>query len=174
MRTRHLPLTLVLLLLFTACNLPVGTDGPGGRYQDCYFNWATRPEPELSAQVEEALLAAGLPVATASAEAYGENCYSNATNKVVYFAAMETDFHISLVVEGLGDRSVMGNLLEATLTVLDDFPSGATPGPQPGYIGVNFQSGDEELRLWFTVTDSESARARGLTGAALLDELENK
>ena len=48
----------------------------------------------------------------------------------------------------------------------------ATSGPQPGYIGVRFVHGIEEINLWFTVTDGESARALGLHGADLFTKLQ--
>ncbi|MBE3065864.1 MAG: hypothetical protein IMZ73_00320 [Chloroflexi bacterium] len=64
--------------------------------------------------------------------------------------------------------------MEKILVTLDGFPSESRPGPNAGYIGVTFQAGDEELRLWFPVADGESARALGLRGAALLDKLQNR
>ena len=54
------------------------------------------------------------------------------------------------------------------------FVTSVTPGPNNGYVGVTFQTKDDELRLWFLVEDGESARALGLRGAALLDKLQNK
>jgi hypothetical protein len=77
-------------------------------------------------------------------------------------------------VASLDDRQVLGTLSEKILVVLDGFPTESTPGPNAGYIGVTFQAGGEELWLWFPVTVGESARALGLGGAALLDELQNR
>jgi hypothetical protein len=169
--------------ILAACSLPGRVPGPRPALtpsatatatpiqEQCYFNWATEALPELSAQVEGALRAAGLPLIAARAEAYGENCYGDQSDEILYFAAMETDFRVTLEAADLDDRAALGDLLETTLAVLDGFPPGATPGPQPGYIGVTLQAGDEVLNLWFTVTDGESARALGLRGEALLDEL---
>jgi hypothetical protein len=183
---RRTPLPFLALILLAACNLPgrlpatgaplPPTDTPTATvsYRECGWQWATQPLPELSLQVEQALQAAGLPLAAAVAEAYGENCIDSRTNQVAYFAAMETDFRITLDADDLGDEAALGDLLEKTLVVLDGFPPGATPGPQPGYVGITFQAGGEELRLWFTVTDGESARALGLHGSALLIELQNR
>jgi hypothetical protein len=114
---------------------------------------------------------AGLTNVAASAEAYGENCYGEKTNEVIYFAAMETDFRLTLAVKSLDDEQLLGDFLERILTVLDAFPAGSIPGPQPGYIGVTFQSGNEEMHLWFKVPEGESARSRGLHGAELLEAL---
>lgn len=172
-----------LLLLLAACNLPglptterPPTETPTATvtYPECGWQWATQGLPELSFQVEQALRAGGLPVLSARAEAYGENCIDGRTGQVAYFTAMETDFKLTLEVRDLEDDAALGDLLEQTLIVLDGFPPGATPGPQPGYIGITFQAGAGERRLWFTVTDGESARALGLHGAALLAELEGE
>lgn len=181
---RRAAVLLSLLFLASACNLPrrgvpafALTEEPAPAatvpYEACGWQWAAQALPDLSAQVQAALEAAGLEGATVRAEAYGENCLS-ADNEVLRFAALETDFRISLEVGSLADREYLGTLLEKILIVLDGFPPGATPGPQPGYIGIRFAAGAEELNLWFTVTDSEAARALGLHGSALLEELQNR
>jgi hypothetical protein len=120
--------------------------------------------------VQSALDAAGLNGVTASAEAFGENCI-NASGEVDHFAAMETDFRVRVEVQDLTDTAALGNLLERILVVLDTFPPGSTPGPQPGYIGVRFVHETEEINLWFTVPSGESARALGLHGAELFNEM---
>jgi hypothetical protein len=170
------------VFILTACNLPRSTPNPGvapatdtpANYQNCYFNWATQPLPELSAQVQATITAAGLTGVIATAEAFGENCYDSQTNKPISFSAMETDFRISVPVDNLADYEKLGNLLEEILTVLDGFPTETTPGPQPGYVGVTFQAGKDELHLWFLVEYGKSARALGLHGAALFEELHGK
>ena len=181
---------ILLLILLAGCNLPrpgasratpatktpVPSPTPTAtmEYTQCYWNWATEALPEVTAQVQAAMEAAlDVPV-SATAEAYGEDCIDSATNEVAYFAAMETDFRVTVQVDTLANREVLGGLAEQILVVLDGFPTESTPGPQPGYVGITFVAGEEELRLWFTQADGESARALGLHGAALLDELENR
>ena len=172
----------LLVILLAACNLPRSTrdlrsvpvtDTPGTEtgYSECYWNWATQPLPDLSAEVQSALEAAGLTGVTASAEAYGENCITG-TGVVDHFATMETDFRIRMEVPDLADTAALGDLLEQILVVLDAFPPGATPGPQPGYVGVRFVHGTQDVNLWFSVTYGESARAQGLQGADLFSELQ--
>lgn len=193
MRRRLLPLFLLLCLtILPACNLPrldlglvtptftstplpptytpTATEYP---YEQCGWNWATKPLPDLSGQVQFAMEAAGLKDVTATAEAYGEDCL-DANGKPVRFAAMETDFRLTAQVPSLTDLESLGRLLEQILVVLDQFPPGVTPGPKSGYVGVTFQAKDDELHLWFLVQDGESARALGLHGAALMDKLQNK
>jgi hypothetical protein len=182
---------LACLTLVMACNMPRPVFAPDPKpatstptatptttpteypYEQCGWQWATQSLPELSAQVQAALESAGLTGVTAVAEAYGENCL-NAEGKVARFAAMETDFRITIQVDALDDREALGTLLEKILVVLDGFPTETTPGPNPGYVGVTFQSGDDSLHLWFPIIEGESARALGLRGAALLDKLQIK
>jgi hypothetical protein len=182
---------LLLTILLAACNLshtiPKGkpfhatgiptiatvTPDTITSYAQCGWSWATQPLPDLSAEVQSALDAAGLKGVTVSAEAFGENCIT-ASGNVDHFATMETDFRFQVEVRDLSDSSDLGDLLERILVVLDAFPPDATPGPQPGYIGVHFVHGTEGLNLWFMVTTSDTARAQGLHGAELLRELQNK
>jgi hypothetical protein len=172
---RRLNSLIFLILLLTGCYLPRANATPTSiPYQNCYFNWDTQSLPDLSTTVQSAMEATGLKEMTVSAEAYGEDCIDAQTNKVVSFSAMETDYRIQMTVDNLTDRERLGSLLEQILVVLDGFPTGTTPGPQPGYIGISFQAGTEELNLWFLKQDGESARAEGLHGAALLDKFTNK
>jgi hypothetical protein len=182
---RKIPIFILLLLFLSSCNLPrkppglilglIPTDTPTTEsgYVQCAWAWATQALPEVSAEVQAAMQAAGVKGITARAEAFGENCI-NAAGEVDSFATMETDFRISVEVPNLSDTDRLGSLLEQILTVLDGFPTGTTPGSQPGYIGITFDTGSETLNLWFTVTDGESARALGLHQAALLEKLQNK
>jgi len=169
----------ILLTVFSlaACNLPTATPellNPPAYPPQCYFNWATQPLPDLSKQVQSAIDAARLTGVKARAVAYGENCYDSQTNKPVSFATLETDFHISATVNDLTNKDELGNLLEKILIVLDGFPAGKVPGPQAGYISISFQARSEELNLMFMVSAGKSARAQGLHGAALFDELNKK
>jgi hypothetical protein len=175
-------LILLMAILLVACDLssfiqdikfaPVTeTPSPDSGYTECAWTWATQPLPDLSTQVQSALETAGLNGVTALAEAFGENCITT-TGEGNHFAAMETDFRIHMEVQDLTDTSALGVLLERILGVLDKFPPGATPGPQPGYIGVSFVQGTDEVNLWFTVDSGQSARALGLHGSELFAELQ--
>jgi len=139
----------------------------------CSFNWARKSLPELSEQLLVKLNEAGLPVTSAHAEAYGEDClYSDGT--LAYFAAMETDYRITLAVSDLNDTTALGDLLTQILAVIDQFPVDATPGPKPGYIGITFQAGERLENLWFNRAKSDDLRSQGLSGANLYEALEAK
>jgi hypothetical protein len=163
------------ILILAACNLPRSTPtsaAPPGNSQNCYFNWATQPLPELSASVQSSINSVGLKGVIAKAEAYGENCIDPQTNKPIRFAVLETDFRVAVTVTDLGDTTDLGNRLEKILGVLDAFEVGDIPGTQPGYIFVTYRAGSDELNISFTVAAGKSARAAGLHGPALLQELQ--
>ena len=188
----HIKISLLLLFLFSACNYPAQgqpapnltgdhvtapapeTDSPpqDDSATECGFVWAREPLPELSQEFDAALKDA-LPQASGYAEAYGENCITS-QGDVVRFLAMETDFYATLEVETLEDKQALGEYAEQVLGVLAGFPVGSTPGPQPGYVGIAFQSPGDELRLWFTRRDAEAALENGLRGEELINTLQVK
>ncbi len=144
-------------------------------YTECGWNWATQPLPELSAELESALQESIQLPLEAHAEAFGEHCFDGRTNEVAYFVARETDFYITVHAEALDDREALGRLTEQILLVLlSHFPVEATPGPQPGYLSINFVTDIGELRLRFGWFDAESALGSGLHGASLLEALESR
>ncbi len=190
---RKLVFLLLVTLLPGSCNLPLTpaappvTEAPNTavpptatatptatpEYRPCAFRWASQPLPDLTAQLSEALAQAGLEVASARAEAYGENCVDE-NGQVVYFATMETDFRVTLNVARLDDEAELGRLLDMTLAVLDKFPPEETPGPQPGYIGIAFEAASGGmLNLWFQASRADALRRQGLGGVELLEALKN-
>jgi hypothetical protein len=170
-----------LCLAMTACSVltpagarttpsdPTPTDIP---YGQCVWNWSTRPLSELSAQVQEALDAAGIERINATAEAFGEDCLDAKTGQVNRFAAMQTDFRFALRVDDLSDREALGILAGQVLDVLDGFPPERTPGPSSGQVGMSFETDGQALHLWFPLQQAQQAREQGLEGAALLEALE--
>ena len=168
-------------ILLSACNLPrrgmdrttaPATDTPTN--PPCYFNWDTQPLPDLSKQVQTAVDSAGLKGVTASAEAYGESCYDSQTNQPVGFGAMETDFRFTVKAASLDDKDKLGDILEKIMVVLDKFTDGSINIAPAGNVNVAFQSGEQALYLSFVVENGKAAREKGLHGAALLEEFQNK
>ena len=161
---------LSLALALTACNLPrhipptpsVTTSSSSA---PCAFVEGRQSLPDLSARFLAGLKNAALPVETARAEAYGENCVS-ADNSTAHFSASETDFYVTLQVAALKDQTVPGKLLEEVLAVIDGMPVDQL-GPNPGYVGVTFQAGDQVQNLWFTRTQAATLQAQGVHGADL-------
>jgi hypothetical protein len=138
----------------------------------CAYQWATQDLPEISDQLLQAFKKAGLNDAKVRAEAYGENCVMG-SGKVRSFSTMETDFRISVGVADLADQQALGAVMEQILLILDQYPVGSVPGPQPGYIGIEFTDGGSPLKLWFKRTDADAARQKGLLGAGLFRALSN-
>jgi heat shock protein HslJ len=141
-----------------------------------YMVWSSHQLDGLSQQVQVALDEAGIEWAEATAEAYGEDWFeggeAGGAPKLCNFSIMETDFHVALPVESLADLDGLGSLLARVLAVLDRFPPEDTPGQQPGRVSVAFVSpGNEEIWLWFSVTEGVQVRENGPIGSALLEAL---
>lgn len=180
MRPIHASLCLLLIALLAACGpgtqmvftstiTPSATSGPG-----CFYNWATQPLSDLSARIQKSIDDSGLKGVTASAVAYGENCYDNNTNQVVSFASMETDLQVTAQVKSLQDTDELGRLLEQILAILEGLPAQSLSAGHLGNIGITYQAGEASIRLWFTDQAARAARGHGLHGAALLNALQKK
>lgn len=144
----------------------VAASEPTARAEDCVWTWGTRPLLLETGQFAEALGEAGFRQAEVQAVAYGEDC-RDAAGESRRFAVVQTDYYLSFTVPSLNDGPALGEMLERLLGVLARFPTGSTPGPQPGYVAVTFASGQEHIRLWFRTTLADEARAQGLSGTAL-------
>ena len=182
----------LIIFLSSACNFPrpgqpvpevidspdivpsTKTSQPQGDYEpvECAFVWANEPLPKLSDDLDEVLkgFQAG---AEGYAQAYGENCVTN-EGEVVRFLAMETDYHITLMVEDIDDKQALGELIEGVMEVLAEFPTEETPGPQPGYIGIIFETYNDSFRLWVMRTKIETAMRDGLQGEELFNSLQTQ
>jgi hypothetical protein len=192
MRTFILKTTGILIIsLLSACNFPgvrvpllspssettveaetQQTVEPTQNYEStaCGFMWASNPLPELSDDFNKALRKVQ-PQASGYAEAYGENCIDN-EGKIVRFLTKETDFHVTLNVNNLEDKQTLGELIEQVVAVVAKYPPEDTPGPQPGYVGITFEAPTDELHLWFTQMDAETALKSGLKGETLFNALQ--
>ena len=174
---RKILASILSVILLAACSLPPSTPGivtKTASSQNCFYTWDSQPLPDLTAKVQSALNTAGLTGVSANVQAYGENCSDPQTNQPVRFSTLETDFNITVKGADLTDKRSLGNLLEKILVILDAFPVGKIPGPQPGNITISFQSGSDQLNLMFTVAAGKVARQQGLHGAALIDNLQKK
>lgn len=174
------------MVLLSACNLPgseqsipdvspaTETDESGPDYEtgECAFMWAKNPLPELSKDFDQ-LLKESLPNAEGYAEAYGENCITE-TGEVSHFLAMETDYHVTFEVDNLNDEQILGELVEAVIEVLAEFPTEDTPGPKPGYVDLTFEAPNDSLHLWLMRSDIETALENGMQGEELFTDLQNK
>ena len=155
---------------------PIANDNPkidqGSNSSDlCAYVWTSRTLPELSAQIQDDFIIEGFDKLKVNAEAYGENCIDPATNKVKYFTAMQTDFHITYAVNDLSDE-VLGNLLNEIINLLSEYPEESLPGPMPGHIGIRFGKGNEDRYFWFEIGEGLEAIDKGYKGRTLVKLLE--
>lgn len=166
------------LLLMSCAVLPGGlaqappTVTPTLTEAPCAYVEGRKDFPEISATLIEKLKAAAIPIATVRAEAYGERCIT-ADGTTVRFAQREIDFYLTVNVTSLKDEATLGDYLEQILNVIDLLPPDKI-GPNPGYLGVTFQAGDQIQNLWFTLADASAFLQQGLTGADLYKVLVKK
>ena len=170
---------IIPLFLLNACNLlrpgqliPSMESSQDYDSTECAFVWANEPLPELSDDFNQALQNT-LKDAEGYAQAYGENCITD-KGEVIRFLAMETDYYITLQVENLDEKQILGELIEKVMEVMAEFPTDETPGPQSGYIGITFKAPRDEIRLWFTQTEAQTAIDNGLQRKALFDALSER
>ncbi len=141
--------------------------------QPCGYMWATQELPDISKDLGQALADAGIEAVEARAAAYGENCIGE-DQQVQKFLAMQTDFYFTIPVEDAADVASMGKWVGKIMPVLDQFPPGKVPGPNPGYVGMRFVSSDGEKNLWFQQQAARELLQQELPPGELFDALSNR
>jgi hypothetical protein len=139
-------------------------------YTSCYWNWASRALPDLSITFHDALDEKGLNVTAANASEYGENCIDPATNQIAYFAAMETDWYVTVEVPSLGDKEQIGNTIREIIEVIVLLQT-RTSAPNPGYVGITVTCEGQVDSMWFQLPAALDAIDQGLTGQAFYEAL---
>ncbi|MCX7976807.1 MAG: hypothetical protein N2646_07005 [Bellilinea sp.] len=153
-----------------------GQSQPAGSLSEtpCAYIWASQSLPEESRQIEQLLNQAGMRNVRVVAEAYGENCVT-AEGQIVRFAVMQTDIRLFINVQNLSDQAELGNLTRNLLKIITDIPVTDLPGSQPGYIGMQFISEQEEvLNVWFRRDVAVELLQAGVEGEELLQKLQRK
>ena len=137
-------------------------------YMECYWNWATRPQPELEATLIAELTEAQIPFENVTVSVFGEDCLDQ-NGEVQRFAAMQTDFAIKLRVTDAQDRDEVAAVVEPVLKLLaGPFAPQETPGPMPGHVTLELTGGSVHGMEHDTIV---RAINQGLTGKNLLDAL---
>ncbi len=137
--------------------------------ENCAYVWDSRPLDLETNMVQAAFQAKGYSNVSVRLQAYGENCIDLQTNQIVRFAAMETDFYLTIGVDSLDDTDALGNQLAAALVVLRSFPQDTFPGLNPARVFVTFNAGGQLQNLSFDLQQAGKALDKGLTGSALLE-----
>jgi multidrug efflux pump subunit AcrB len=146
-------------------NIPTTAPNP----QDCGYQWANQDLPELSSNFQESIQALQ-PEAKASAYAFGENCML-ADGSVGGFSAMETDFNITLQVNDLTNESDLGEWIVKVMQVIENIPPEQIVGPQPGRVGIIFQSNGDQKAVNFSINQYQ-ALAPGLSTSEIYQALQ--
>jgi hypothetical protein len=170
-------LTILLFLLLTGCTIPAIDNlpqpvPPTASYTQCAYVEGRKDSPKLTALFTENMKIAGLPIKMARAEAYGENCVA-ADGTLVSFSQREIDFYVTLNVTSLKDETSLGNQIEQILLAIEPLPADEI-GPNPGYVGVTFESGKQVQNLWFTLFEANALLKQGTKGADLYKTLLKK
>jgi hypothetical protein len=139
----------------------------------CVYMWTSKPLPEESGKLQQALNKAGLNVVEGRAQGFGQYCMEPQSRNPL-FGVMQTDFLLGATVSDSRNTENMGRILRACLQVILSFPARAFPGPFPGHVGVIFQSNNGSANLWFPLTRGRQALEKGLDGAELIKSLQGE
>jgi hypothetical protein len=173
-----------LAALLTACNFPAikATPVPSTetttppamdpmQEDRCAYQWTSKPQPDLSMRLEDALGSAGLSEVRGNVTAFGEDCIDTQTSRAVRFTAMNSEFDIMVTVEDLNDLDALAELVQMILRAADTLPEDELPGPQPARMRLALNSDGERIHLNFAKEDGLAAMQQGLTGMAFLEAL---
>ncbi|MBI5961182.1 MAG: hypothetical protein HY866_20765 [Chloroflexi bacterium] len=145
-------------------------------YPECSWIWANEEQPDLTEQLGAALTAQGIEYTQLRVYAFGENCM-NPAGEIAYFAAMETDFELTLALADVSDLEAMGNRVADVLGIIvSQFPPDSTPGPQPGRIQITVNGEAGSWNAVLTYTEALDVIGQGqiampLRGAAVIQAL---
>jgi len=160
--------------LIATVSTPHIEQGPDGAvtalppYEQCGWQWANQALPELSASFLQSLQALQ-PEAQGHAFAFGENCMLS-DGTVGYFAAMETDFNVTLQVNDMTDAAELGEWVVKVMQVIDAIPPDQIRGPRPGRVGIMFQSNGQQDGVGFYIDQYHDLPA-GLSNAEIYQAL---
>jgi hypothetical protein len=131
---------------------------------DCYYVWASRELPELSARLNTALQSMG-PGASGSAYAFGEDCVL--ADGARTFSAMETDFRTRITIRNLTAEDILGNWIADIMQLVESVSASELPGTRPGRVEFEFAAADgKTLRLSVDIGKYRNEGV-GLRGAKL-------
>lgn len=153
----------------TVLPTPTGSATPI-EYMECAWMWARQDLPVVAALAQAALQAGGIADVRVRAEAFGENCLDGQTMQINNFAAMTTDFYLTIPAENLDDADDLSETLIRAFTVINTLPQETWPA-QPGYFDVTFTWQNESRRVRAMFAEVKRALKQNLKGAALLQAL---
>lgn len=132
---------------------------------DCGYQWAYEDRPKLTTPFDLAVKKM-IPNSTSRATAFGENCI-NSYGQVVYFLAMETDFHVTIPIELLDDYETFGNWIAQVMQIVNELPLDLIAGPKPGFVEFGFEKNIAEAIVVRVPIQQYNETANGKTGEEL-------
>lgn len=87
-----------------------------------------------------------------------------------YFAAMETDFNVTLQVNDITDESELGEWVVNVMQIIDAIPADQIMGPRPGRVSLSFQSNEQQDVLNFYIDQYHNLQP-GLSNAEIYQTL---
>lgn len=131
----------------TPVDAPTPQSGPS---TGCYYSWATRELPDLTAAFQAALISIH-PRIQGSAYAFGEDCkHEDGTST---FLAMETDYRVRIPIKNLADEAELGGWVRRVVAIVEDLPPSLVVGTRAGRVEFEFQNPDSEsLRISVDIT----------------------
>jgi hypothetical protein len=138
---------------------------PSTSQQDCGFTWAYHDLPEVTASLDAAVKTFN-PNASSHATAFGEDCVGN-DGQFVRFAAMETDFYVTLFVSDLKDYASFGNWITQVMQIVNSFPPDMLAGTRSGFVEFRFEKSESESIGLRVPIQGYNETANGIIGEEL-------
>jgi hypothetical protein len=151
---------------------PTPTASATPAYPQCAWQWARQPLPEITEQAQAFFDEADFN-SSVWAEAYGENCvdYRSGTPTLGYFAAMTTDFYLSINLPNLTDARAVATSYRTAYDLLVAFSAEADLPARLGYLDITYGSPGYYISVRAMFSEIEASLDAGLTGQALLEAL---
>lgn len=156
----------------TPTAIPPTLSSGQGAYESCIWAWSQRDQPYVTELARVALRLYAVENAVVRVEAYGENCLDS-KHEVQYFAAMTTDFYVTIQVEALTDDEVLAvQVANSYYAFNEGLKVEWLPAPL-GYLDITFSSGGENRRVRARFEEIRGLWEQGVKGKALIEAIEN-
>jgi hypothetical protein len=145
---------------------PTPTPTSGIHDSNCAFSWAHQDLPEIATAAREAFSTISMAkIDVLRADAYGENC-NRADGSLSYFAAMTTDFYLSVEVTDLSDFNQLAQIVRTAYTVLSELK--VKLPAQAGYLDIVFSAGEQQTHFRAMFGQIKASIDAGSSAPALL------
>jgi hypothetical protein len=173
---RHIRTLLCLTFVLGACSQVIATPTtpqqmidiptqPPSSITECGFQWAYDDLPDLTLQLDQAVKNL-VPNSASRASAFGENCVTS-DGQVARFLPMETDFYVTVIVDGLDDHETFGIWMAGVMSIVNGIPPEILAGSKPGFVEFRFEKNTSESIGLRVPIQQYNETAIGTTGEEL-------